>query len=484
MSHSRPRRRKVAILTPTGSQKLREATSQLDCWNPCTKSCTLEKLSEYTGLSTHTLSKVHARQAGVDLRTLTRYFNAFNLTLDANDYCFFPLTDISPLENGPSKQVKFSLSAASQTKILPHSNPIVSWGMAPDVSEFCGRTEELATLKQWVLDQRCRVVALFGIGGVGKTWLATRLSEQLQQDFATVVWRSLRPISPTDALIPFSIFLDDLLEHLLPQPQSTVPETVVGKIRQLMDVLRSRPCLLVLDNIESILSDSRSSSAAEPHLDNEPLTDCGADAYEAYVEFLRQLGQGRHQSCIILTSRVQPRWLQFHAGASGKTQALNVPGLTPDDIQHLLKTRGHFQGTQADWQQLVRYYDGNPLILGFVGDMIQRFLGGSITAFLNQEVRFFARVNELLDQQLRILPTSLQTVMDVLATQDAPLPLSDLRSYLNYLPSARLIETITSLQSRALVSTDDSELLLKPLMKNYIKTQSRSTTPVPYSCSR
>ncbi|EAW37110.1 hypothetical protein [Lyngbya sp. PCC 8106] len=75
------RRRKVAILTQQGFQKLRSAESQTDLWNDFTKSCTLEVLSEQTGLSTHTLSKVHARKKGVDLQTLVRYFNGFNLTL-------------------------------------------------------------------------------------------------------------------------------------------------------------------------------------------------------------------------------------------------------------------------------------------------------------------------------------------------------------------------------------------------------------------
>ena len=80
------RRRKVAILTPQGCQKLRTAQSQTDLWNDVTKSCTLEVLSEQTGLSTHTLSKVHARKKGVDRQTLVRYFNGFNLTLELDDY--------------------------------------------------------------------------------------------------------------------------------------------------------------------------------------------------------------------------------------------------------------------------------------------------------------------------------------------------------------------------------------------------------------
>src|SRR5258708_25661207 len=48
------------------------------------------------------------------------------------------------------------------------------WGEAPDVLGFVGRAEELATLGEWVLEERCRLVAVRGIGGIGKTPLTAR----------------------------------------------------------------------------------------------------------------------------------------------------------------------------------------------------------------------------------------------------------------------------------------------------------------------
>src|SRR5438105_4063525 len=41
------------------------------------------------------------------------------------------------------------------------------WGEAPDVLGFVGRAEELTTLRDWVLQERCRLVAVVGTGGIG-----------------------------------------------------------------------------------------------------------------------------------------------------------------------------------------------------------------------------------------------------------------------------------------------------------------------------
>jgi hypothetical protein len=63
---------------------------------------------------------------------------------------------------------------------------------APDTMDFVGRADDLAVLLRWVLDEHCRVVAVLGIGGVGKTNLAARLAQDVAPSFERVYWRSLR----------------------------------------------------------------------------------------------------------------------------------------------------------------------------------------------------------------------------------------------------------------------------------------------------
>ncbi len=65
------------------------------------------------------------------------------------------------------------------------------WGEAPDVGIFFGREEELAELERWVLKDNCRLVAILGLGGIGKTTLARNLAEQIQDRFEYVIWLSI-----------------------------------------------------------------------------------------------------------------------------------------------------------------------------------------------------------------------------------------------------------------------------------------------------
>src|SRR5260370_27632017 len=99
----------------------------------------------------------------------------------------------------------------------PVLGPRVDWGEALDVPSFYGREEELATLEQWVVQERCRVVSVLGMGGIGKSALAARVMHRVAAQFEVVLWRSLREAPTCEAL------LEACLRGLPPQPLPQPP---------------------------------------------------------------------------------------------------------------------------------------------------------------------------------------------------------------------------------------------------------------------
>jgi WD domain, G-beta repeat len=156
------KRRRGVILTLKGWDKFQAAKTQVEFDENGGDSFSLEELSDRTHLALHTISRIQGRTEPVDKSSLQFAFAAFGLELCKSDY-----TQPSPPDDLEVRQ----------------ANPQYDWGEAPDVSVFYGRSEELVQLRQWVLEERCRLVALLGIGGIGKSTLAVKLGLQIQGEF-------------------------------------------------------------------------------------------------------------------------------------------------------------------------------------------------------------------------------------------------------------------------------------------------------------
>ena len=140
-------------------------------------------------------------------------------------------------------------SASGQAVAQPALEARVDWGDALALTAFYGRERELATLEQWVVRERCRVVSMLGLGGIGKSALAVRLMQRVAPHFEVVLWRSLRD-APT-----FEAWLSDCLQVLAPQPLSNVPTSLEVGLALLLEYLRQERALLVLDNLETLLEE-------------------------------------------------------------------------------------------------------------------------------------------------------------------------------------------------------------------------------------
>ena len=322
------------------------------------------------------------------------------------------------------------------------------WGDAPEISAFYGRTDELACLTRWITGnttqgtqgKRCHLLLLLGMGGMGKTAISLKLAERVQDDFDILIWRSLRNAPRPEDL------LADLSQFVMHRPDIKNPDTIDEQLSQLLKILQAKRCLIILDNVESILVDHASG-------DTQKVYRAGAyrAGYEGYGQLFRCFGETAHQSCLILTSREKPRGLSFREGPDRPIRSWQLSGLMGAAGGSVLATKG-IQASEADIQSLINHYAGNPLALKIVASTIQDLFGGDLSQFWQQGSAIFGDISDLLDQHFQRLSLIEKHVMYWLAINREGISLEELRVDLIPQPLPKiLIEAMDSLKQRCLI---------------------------------
>jgi WD40 repeat protein/transcriptional regulator with XRE-family HTH domain len=415
------KRKRGVILTHEGWEKLQEAKLELETKENFGDRYTIEDLSERAGLNPGTVGRILAREERVDKRTLELFFNAFNLELDKSYYS----------SSDPSKRQ--------------------DWGEATCVSVFYGRTEELIALEQWIIRDRCRVVALLGMGGIGKTSLSVKFAQQVQDKFEYVIWRSLKDAPPVQSLLASLIqFLSGDRET-----EADLPERLGDRISRLLDYLRQHRCLLVLDNAEAIL---RSGSRVGQYL----------DGYEGYGELLRRLGEVTHKSCLVLTSREKPKEVASLEGDALPVRSLRLKGLTEEEGRKIFAIKG-LSGSESELRTLTERFAGNALVLKVVATTILDLFDGNISEFLKQDTVVFGDIRDLLDQQFERLSNLEKDIIYWLTINREPISISELCwDFVAPVPQSQLLEALESLVRRSLVEKNSSLFTLQPVVMEYV----------------
>jgi len=334
---------------------------------------------------------------------------------------------------------------------------------APEPNIFYNRTSELTTLKQWILENRTRLITIYGLSGIGKTALTLQLIPQIQHEFDYIIYRSLRNSPPLQTL------QTNLIQFLCrggapvpaPVPAPSVEERATTGGLPLLEHLRSSRCLLILDDIQTIFSSRQLAGHYQP-------------GYENYGTFFKQLAESSHNSCLILLSWEKPREIAALEGENRPCKSLQLNGLGAEAGEIFREKR---LAEEDKWSQLIDLYRGNPLWLNIVATMIQDLFGGSVSEFLSYDTLFLGDLECLLHQKCDRLTELEKKVISWLASEAASVEISKISANLELSPP-ELLKVIQSLGRRSLIETvkqnGRSHFTLEPVIREYIINTTRS----------
>ncbi len=225
-----------------------------------------------------------------------------------------------------------------------------------------------------------------------------------------------------------------------------------------MEKLRSHRCLIILDDVQTLLSNGQIAGNYRP-------------AYEKYSSLFKLTDETCHNSCLILNSWEPPRELVALTREDARVRSLQIDGLGVA-AGEILREKGLLEPEK--WATLINTYLDHPLCLKIVAAMMQELFSGRVAEFLKYDMLLLGEELKARLQQWSRLSELEKQVICCLGHEIEPVAISQILENVQ-LSSSELFNMLQSLGNRALIEKQeqDNQALfnLSPVVRQYVKTE-------------
>lgn len=316
----------------------------------------------------------------------------------------------------------------------------------PELGAFFDRTPQLQTLTTWILQQHCRLITITSISGIGKTSLAVQLVQQIKDEFECVIWCSI------DASYTPDEFEHKLIQLLSQSEKLDSPATNLKRL-PLIKYLQKHRCLIVLDDVHNLFCSGELAGKYKPE-------------YEEYRSLFKQIEKLSHPCCFLLIGWEQPREVTQVKNQNTPIRTLQLVGLDIAAGREILRDCGLEEIDNSE--ALIHRYEGNPLWLKSVANLIQELGIGVTELLLDDTILLPEDLKDVLQQQFDRTSELEKQVLSLLATENQPVNLAKLLEKAQ-ISSSDLLNALQSLSRRCLIEKEGSIYTLPPVLKQYIK---------------